>query len=147
MFISILFMIFLFTPVLESTMVVDQSILNQNKQEHRQLIQDIENQKIIFTKTDNYQDLNINLKDWKEETPCFTIHQFELISSDKKLLKKFKFILKPLTNKDKPTYAINRCIGQHNLQNIIYITQNELLKNGYITSQIYIPNQGLSKVY
>ena len=41
MFISILFMIFLFTPVLESTMVVDQSILNQNKQEHRQLIQDI----------------------------------------------------------------------------------------------------------
>ena len=63
MFISILFMIFLFTPVLESTMVVDQSILNQNKQEHRQLIQDIENQKIIFTKTDNYQDLNINLKD------------------------------------------------------------------------------------
>ena len=145
MFISILFMIFLFTPVLE--MVVDQSILNQNKQEHRQLIQDIENQKIIFTKTDNYQDLNINLKDWKEETPCFTIHQFELISSDKKLLKKFKFILKPLTNKDKPTYAINRCIGQHNLQNIIYITQNELLKNGYITSQIYIPNRGLSKVY
>ena len=138
MFISILFMIFLFTPVLESTMVVDQSILNQNKQEHRQLIQDIENQKIIFTKTDNYQDLNINLKDWKEETPCFTIHQFELISSDKKLLKKFKFILKPLTNKDKPTYAINRCIGQHNLQNIIYITQNELLKKWlYYQSNLY----------
>ena len=88
MFISILFMIFLFTPVLESTMVVDQSILNQNKQEHRQLIQDIENQKTTFTKTDNYQDLNINLKDWKEETPCFTINQFELISSNKKLLKK-----------------------------------------------------------
>ena len=88
MFISILFMIFLFTPVLESTMVVDQSILNQNKQEHRQLIQDIENQKTTFTKTDNYQDLNINLKDWKEETPCFTIHQFELISSDKKIIKK-----------------------------------------------------------
>ena len=128
-----------------TTTGIDQSILNQNKQEHRQLIQDIENQKTTFTKTDNYQDLNINLKDWKEETPCFTINQFELISSNKKLLKKFKFILNPLTNKNKPTYAINRCIGQHNLQNIIYITQNELLKNGYITSQIYIPDQDLLK--
>ncbi len=80
----------------------------------------------------------MNLENWKEEKTCFTIHQFELISSNKKLLKKFKLILNPLTNKNKPTYAINSCTGQHNLQNIIYITQNELLKKWlYYQSNLY----------
>lgn len=49
-----------------------------------------------------------------------------------------------LCDYNKPTFAIGRCIGQHNLSLIVDIAHNELLKRGFLTSRISVDEQDLS---
>ncbi|MDO4250666.1 MAG: ShlB/FhaC/HecB family hemolysin secretion/activation protein [Moraxella sp.] len=90
-------------------------------------------------------------------TPCFMVNSIELAlvddvadldvenstekSSD---VGRFYGVLNPLLDASKPTYALGRCLDSHNLSLIHHIAHNELLKLGYLTSNISIPEQDIS---
>lgn len=88
---------------------------------------------------------------WQNEQPCFPIHHIDVNIPDS-LLKdrlfttyQFQSILKPLIKASyQDTYVLGKCIGTQNLKQIVNIAQNELLKQGYITSQVGVEQQDLS---
>lgn len=97
-------------------------------------------------------DLHANLSNAADSTyldttldqPCFTIHQIKLAVPKGVLSDSFANILTPLTDRTVDTYALGKCIGSRNLQKIINITQNRLIRLGYLTSYIEIGEQDLS---
>lgn len=88
---------------------------------------------------------------WQNEQPCFQIENIDLRLADPLLndtafsTYQFRSVLKPLIqNPYQDKYALGKCIGNQNLKQIIDIAQNELLKQGYITSQVSVEPQDLS---
>lgn len=79
------------------------------------------------------------------ETPCFEISQVNIEvndGSDNKATRAFNF-LGNLLNKNK-NKIVDQCIGTQSLQNIVKFAHNELIKKGFVTSQISVPEQDMT---
>lgn len=85
--------------------------------------------------------------DYRDETkdqPCFIINQIRLSTSSDVPSSLFASVLTPLTNPSADNYALGKCIGSYNLQKIVRIAQNQLIKLGYLTSHIEVGEQDLN---
>ncbi|MGS0707713.1 ShlB/FhaC/HecB family hemolysin secretion/activation protein [Acinetobacter sp. ANC 3781] len=79
------------------------------------------------------------------EEPCFdinTIHT-EVNDSNSKTIDTFKFLSQILNKKN--NRIIGQCIGTQSLQNVVRFAQNELIKKGFVTSQIVVPEQDMTQ--
>ncbi|WLP94211.1 ShlB/FhaC/HecB family hemolysin secretion/activation protein [Psychrobacter sp. M13] len=77
------------------------------------------------------------------ETPCFNIYKVELVLPDKSSLKRqFATILGPI--KYGRGSILGKCIGQQGLNYAVRNVQNELIKQGFITSQASLLAQDLT---
>jgi len=79
------------------------------------------------------------------ETPCFNIHVIELVVDERSGLKDtqtFTFLSHVLNKKN--NQIIDQCIGTQSLQNLVRFAQNELIKAGFVTSQIVVPEQDMT---
>lgn len=92
--------------------------------------------------------IDVSSPTWLDEaadTPCFVIDEIGLqVDDGLRTDNRFDFVLYPLLDYNKPTFAIGRCIGQQNLSLIVNIAHNELLKRGFLTSHIGVDEQDLS---
>ncbi|WP_435931512.1 ShlB/FhaC/HecB family hemolysin secretion/activation protein [Moraxella bovoculi] len=92
--------------------------------------------------------VDVSSPTWLDEaadTPCFVIDEIGLqVDDGLRTDNRFDFVLYPLLDYNKPTFAIGRCIGQQNLSLIVNIAHNELLKRGFLTSHIGVDEQDLS---
>lgn len=83
-----------------------------------------------------------------QESPCVQIQkvQLDLTASPepKQDQQRFQFILNKLTHPKKYS-IVGQCIGTQSLQNILRYAQNELIKAGYITTQITAVPQDLNQ--
>ncbi|MEW4938827.1 POTRA domain-containing protein, partial [Acinetobacter baumannii] len=78
--------------------------------------------------------------------PCVTVKEISLIpliGQSESDLKQFNFVIKAI--KKHPQDILGKCIGTQSLHNIVNYAQNELLKKGFITSQIVVSPQDLSQ--
>lgn len=120
----------------------DISTINQLEQaqfeQRKDLIKQNINEPQVNLQTD-IQSINNTLP--TNETPCFTIDTIS-IDVDANYLNKFKGILKPITQGSNS--IIGQCIGQKGLSYIADQVQNEILKKGYITTRVSIPEQDLN---
>lgn len=73
-----------------------------------------------------------------DEKPCFKISNITLSilnNTDQKYnAEKFDDLIQPLIDQEKG--ILNECIGTQSLKNIVSYSQNEVIKKGFITSQI-----------
>ncbi|MFL1732881.1 ShlB/FhaC/HecB family hemolysin secretion/activation protein [Moraxella oculi] len=96
---------------------------------------------------DHIKPTNISHPDWhtsKDDGPCFVVNEIDFVIDDPKMMRgNLSNLLTPLLDWQKPTYALGRCINNHNLSIIIDIAHNELLKRGYLTSSITVDEQDL----
>lgn len=79
-----------------------------------------------------------------EEQPCFSIQKIKFIVNDPKQnldQSQFGFLFQSL---NKPNFIKGRCLGTQSLQNIVKYAQNELIKKGFITTQLIINPQDLN---
>ncbi|MEN8418235.1 ShlB/FhaC/HecB family hemolysin secretion/activation protein [Acinetobacter radioresistens] len=80
------------------------------------------------------------------EQPCFKISQVTLDLSSSTYPQQdqhaFQFIVNELTASRSGT-ILGKCIGTQSLQNIVRFAQNEIIKAGYITSQVSVSPQDL----
>jgi len=79
------------------------------------------------------------------EDPCV---QVKNIDFDRKTLQdpehyKFHFILRAIWNH--PQKIIGKCIGTQSLHNLVNFAQNELIKKGFITSQVTVDPQDIQQ--
>lgn len=120
----------------------DISTINQLEQaqfeQRKDLIKQNINEPQVNLQTD-IQSINNTLP--ANETPCFTIDTIR-IDVDADYLNKFKGVLKPITQGSNS--IIGQCIGQQGLSYIADQVQNEILKKGYITTRVSIPEQDLN---
>ena len=120
----------------------DISTINQLEQaqfeQRKDLIKQNINEPQVNLQTD-IQSINNTLP--ANETPCFTIDTIR-IDVDADYLNKFKGVLKPITQGSNS--IIGQCIGQQGLSYIADEVQNEILKKGYITTRVSIPEQDLN---
>lgn len=83
-----------------------------------------------------------------KESPCVQIKQIQLdltaSPESKQDQQQFEFILNKLTQPKKHS-IVGQCIGTQSLQNILRYAQNELIKAGYITTQITAAPQDLNQ--
>ncbi|KAA8734859.1 ShlB/FhaC/HecB family hemolysin secretion/activation protein [Acinetobacter qingfengensis] len=80
------------------------------------------------------------------EQPCTQIDQITLAQIDGQSsinLKQFEFLLEAIEKH--PQQISKQCIGTQSLQNLIYFAQNELIKRGFITSQVFVLPQDISQ--
>jgi len=74
----------------------------------------------------------------KQETPCFNINKISLTGENKQ---QFEFALAAVTEgEDK---AIGRCLGVQGINVVITRVQNEVIKNGFVTTRILALPQDL----
>ncbi|WP_169794690.1 ShlB/FhaC/HecB family hemolysin secretion/activation protein, partial [Psychrobacter phenylpyruvicus] len=120
----------------------DTSTINQLEQaqfeQRKDLIKQNINEPQVNLQTD-IQSINNTLP--ANEKPCFIIDTIR-IDVDADYLNKFKGILKPITQGSNS--IIGQCIGQQGLSYIADQVQNEILKKGYITTRVSIPEQDLN---
>lgn len=120
----------------------DISTINQLEQaqfeQRKDLIKQNINEPQVNLQTD-IQSINNTLP--ANETPCFTIDTIR-IDVDADYLNKFKGVLKPITQGSNS--IIGQCVGQQGLSYIADQVQNEILKKGYITTRVSIPEQDLN---
>ncbi|QER40174.1 ShlB/FhaC/HecB family hemolysin secretion/activation protein [Acinetobacter suaedae] len=80
------------------------------------------------------------------ESPCFKINQLSLDitnNQDQRYSPKdFDFVIKALSDPKKG--ILGQCIGTQSLQNLVKFAQNEVLKKGYLTTQVIAPQQDLN---
>lgn len=89
------------------------------------------------TQTDDLLRVPIN------ETPCFTIYKVELaLPDDSSIKRQFATILGPI--KYGRGSILGKCIGQQGLNYAVRNVQNELIKQGFITSQASLLAQDLT---
>lgn len=79
------------------------------------------------------------------EEPCFDIKKIivKVDDANPKVSDTFSFLTKTL-NKESQT-IVGQCIGTQSLQNVVRFTQNELIKKGFVTSQIVVPEQDMTQ--
>lgn len=80
------------------------------------------------------------------EKPCFKIDQLHLSLLNNRdqqySAKDFQFVIKELSDPKKG--VLGQCIGTQSLQNLVRFAQNEVLKKGYLTTQVIAPEQDLT---
>lgn len=128
--------------------IEDVSLPGQVLQEQRlkELSQQLQDQ---FTQQTPYQNTK-PLQDFKhlvvEESPCVAVKKISLIPLKEQSvtdLQQFDFIVKAIQKH--PQAVLGKCIGTQSLHNIVNYAQNELLKKGFITSQIVVNPQDLNQ--
>lgn len=79
------------------------------------------------------------------EEPCFDIHTIRIDMDDSKpvAMDTFKF-LSQILNKESNA-IVGQCIGTQSLQNVVRFAQNELIKKGFVTSRIVVPEQDMTQ--
>lgn len=79
------------------------------------------------------------------EDPCFDIQKIEVTVDDPniKAMDTFSFVSKTLNKKSNA--IVGQCIGTQSLQNVVRFAQNELIKKGFVTSQIVVPEQDMTQ--
>ncbi|WP_312971124.1 ShlB/FhaC/HecB family hemolysin secretion/activation protein [Acinetobacter gerneri] len=127
--------------------VEDRSIIENNRQDQR--INDLEKQLLndsIMLHPQQKKIEKIALQDLiVSENPCFEIKQLKFIVNDALVSQdydKFNFLFYLLNNDN---LIVGQCIGTQSLQNIVRYAQNELIKHGYITTQMTVNPQDLSQ--
>lgn len=126
--------------------IVQEQIIHQNEQNKKRFQDNQTLTKSLFNvsmdDTKSLSDFN-----WIDESPCFVISHINLNvhnHDEAYFQNRFAFVLSDLiSNPNKNTYALNRCIGNQNLKTIVNIAQNALLTKGYTTSQISVNEQDL----
>lgn len=80
-----------------------------------------------------------------EEDPCFDIQKIvvDVDDSHPKIADAFLFLTKTLNKKS--NLIVGQCIGTQSLQNVVRFAQNELMKKGFVTSQIVVPEQDMTE--
>lgn len=80
-----------------------------------------------------------------DEIPCFDIQRIVLDVDDlkPKTTDAFVFLTKLLNKKN--GQIIGQCIGTKSLQNVVRFAQNELIKKGFVTTQIVVPEQDMTQ--
>lgn len=131
-----------------SCQIYAQTDINQiEQQQYNQYQQRIENLEDKFaqpfvsldqsTLTDGLLRIPLN------ETPCFNIYKIELeLPDENSLNRKFATILGPI--KYGRGSILGKCIGQQGLNYAVRNVQNELIRQGFITSQASLPPQDLA---
>ena len=77
------------------------------------------------------------------ESPCFNIYQVNLqLPDDPRLKREFSTILGPI--KYEQGSILGKCIGQQGLNYALRNVQNELIEQGFITTQAALPAQDLT---
>lgn len=79
------------------------------------------------------------------EDPCFDIQKIKITIDDPniKAIDTFHFLSKTLNKKS--SAIVGQCIGTQSLQNIVTFSQNELIKKGFVTTQIVVPEQDMTQ--
>lgn len=80
-----------------------------------------------------------------EEDPCFDIQKIVVDVDDSypKTVDAFLFLTNTLNKKS--NLIVGQCIGTQSLQNVVRFAQNELMKKGFVTSQIVVPEQDMTE--
>ncbi|KQG95746.1 hemolysin activator protein [Acinetobacter baumannii] len=127
----------------------DISLSDRIRQEQRlkELNQQLED-KIpqLLSKKADQQILDFRTIIVKEE-PCVQIKKidFDEVTKTESEYYKFHYILRAIWNH--PQQIIGKCIGTSSLRNLVNFAQNELIKKGFITSQITVDPQDLKSGY
>ncbi|MCS4300092.1 MULTISPECIES: POTRA domain-containing protein, partial [Acinetobacter] len=79
------------------------------------------------------------------EAPCFEIKQLNFVINDPLLNKNQNIFNSLLYNLNQPNFVVGQCIGTQSLQNLVKYAQNELIKQGLITTQIVVNPQDLTQ--
>lgn len=77
------------------------------------------------------------------EIPCFEIKQLSFIVNDPLKSKNQNIFNGLFYNLNRRNFVVGRCIGTRSLQNLVKYAQNELIKQGLITTQIVVNPQDL----
>ncbi|MCW2251305.1 MULTISPECIES: ShlB/FhaC/HecB family hemolysin secretion/activation protein [unclassified Acinetobacter] len=79
------------------------------------------------------------------ETPCFEIKQLQFIINDPLQSKNQNIFNGLFYDLNPPKFVVGQCIGTQSLQNLVKYAQNELIKQGLITTQIVVNPQDLTQ--
>ena len=127
----------------EDVSLPSQVLQDQRLKELNQQLQDQLAQQTPYQSTKPLEDFKHLVV---EERPCVTIKQISLIplnGQSESDLQQFNFVVKAI--KKHPQSVLSKCIGTQSLHNIVNYAQNELLKKGFITSQIVVSPQDLNQ--
>lgn len=116
--------------------------LIRQEQRLKDLKQQLDTQTNIKPKTHNLVKQTSLIID---ETPCFDIQRIVLDVEDLNPNAKnaFQFLIKRLNKKNGG--IIGKCMGTQSLQNVVRFAQNELIKKGFVTTQIVVPEQDMTQ--
>lgn len=79
------------------------------------------------------------------EQPCFEIKQLHFIINDPVQSKNQNIFNGLFYDLNQSNFVIGQCIGTQSLQNLVKYAQNELIKQGLITTQIVVNPQDLTQ--
>lgn len=81
----------------------------------------------------------------EHEAHCFQINQLKFIINDPLLLNNTSKLNDLFYALNQKNIVVGQCIGTQSLKNIIRYAQGELIKKGYVTSQLIVNDQDLSR--
>lgn len=128
---------------IEDVSLPSQVLQDQRLKELNQQLQDQLAQQTPYQNTKPLQDFKRLVV---KESPCITVKKISLIplnDQSEAELQQFNFVVKAI--KKHPQNVLGKCIGTQSLHNIVNYAQNELLKKGFITSQIVVSPQDLNQ--
>jgi len=79
------------------------------------------------------------------EVPCFEIKQLNFVINDTLQRENQNIFNSLFYNLNQPNFVVGQCIGTQSLQNLVKYSQNELIKQGLITTQIVVNPQDLTQ--
>ncbi|WP_445116766.1 ShlB/FhaC/HecB family hemolysin secretion/activation protein [Acinetobacter sp. WZC-1] len=79
------------------------------------------------------------------ETPCFRIDRLEFVLHDPASQPGTDTFSKLFYDLNRPGFITGQCVGTESLQNIVRYGQNELIRQGYITTQLAVQPQDLNQ--
>lgn len=79
------------------------------------------------------------------ESPCFEIKQIQFIINDPIQNKKQNIFNDLIYDLSDPNFIVSQCVGTQSLQNLVKYSQNELIKQGLITTQVVVNPQDLTQ--
>ncbi|WP_445115533.1 ShlB/FhaC/HecB family hemolysin secretion/activation protein [Acinetobacter sp. WZC-1] len=79
------------------------------------------------------------------EEPCFEINQLRFVINDPLQSENQNIFNSLLYGLNQPNFVVGQCIGTKSLQNLVKYAQNELIKQGLITTQIVVNPQDLTQ--
>jgi len=128
---------------IEDVSLPSQVLQDQRLKELNQQLQDQIAQQTPYQNTKPLQDFKHLVVD---ESPCVAVKKISLVplsGQSESELQQFNFVVKAI--KKHPQSVLGKCIGTQSLHNIVNYAQNELLKKGFITSQIVVSPQDLNQ--